>query len=106
MATNGRSLPAQPLVVAEKDNKKSAIDRIHSVEGYFGELCTLTSSFIKKSATIRDKYDDFGRVIRHIGEVEASHGALSESLINYAKVMTLMADVKEIEVQRMQTKVN
>lgn len=54
---------------------------------------------------IREKYDELGRVIRNIGDTESGNASLSQGLINYAKVMTLMADVKDLEVQRLQSKV-
>lgn len=54
---------------------------------------------------VRDKYDDLGRVIRNFGDTESANESFSVALVNYAKAMTLMADVKDIEVQRLQTKV-
>lgn len=57
------------------------------------------------SNRIRDKYDELGRVIRNFGDSESGNATFSEGLINYAKAMTLIADLKDIEVQRMQSKV-
>lgn len=54
---------------------------------------------------IRDKYDDLGRVLRNVGDLEMGNESFSDGLINYAKAMTLLADVTDIEVQRLQTKV-
>lgn len=101
MSSNGRPATLEP----ERDHKKGAIDRINAAENYFGELCSVTSSFTKKTARIRDKYDELGRVLRNVGELETGNESFSDGLINYARAMTLLADVKDIEVQRLQAKV-
>lgn len=91
--------------LTEKDNRKAITERIHSTENHFGELCSVLSSFTKKSARLRDKHDEIGGVLKSFADSQEYNETLVDGLTNCAKAMTLLGDIKDIEVQRLQTKV-
>lgn len=55
---------------------------------------------------MRDKYDDIGRIVRGYSDVSRFNDTLFNGLLNFSKSCTLLADVKDMEVQRLQSKVN
>lgn len=55
---------------------------------------------------LRDKYDDIGRIVRGYSDVSRFNDTLFNGLLNFSKSCTLLADVKDMEVQRLQSKVN
>lgn len=55
---------------------------------------------------LRDKYDNIGRIVRGYSDVSRFNDTLFNGLLNFSKSCTLLADVKEMEVQRLQSKVN
>lgn len=54
---------------------------------------------------LRDKYDDLSLILKNCSEAERSSETLSSGLLNYSKAFTLLGDVKDIEVQRLHSKV-
>lgn len=54
---------------------------------------------------LRDKYDDLSRVLKSYGDDVQCNETLSKGLLNYSKAYTLIGDVKDLEVQRLQTMV-
>ncbi|XP_031619179.1 protein FAM92A-like [Contarinia nasturtii] len=87
-----------------QDGKKMIFDRIQMTENFFGDLCSELSSFTKKKARLRDKYDELGRIFRGYAESARFNETLFNGLLNYSKSCTALADIKDIEVRRLQSK--
>lgn len=54
---------------------------------------------------LRDKYDDLSLVLKNYGGAVRFNDTLSNGLLNYSNALSLLGDVKDIEVQRLQLKV-
>lgn len=54
---------------------------------------------------LRDKYDELSRVFKHYADAEEFNETLFDGLTSYSKALTLLGDIKELEVQRLQSKV-
>lgn len=114
-----------------QDEKKMIFDRIQITENYVGDLCTELSSFTKKKARfdfasfgitcdfcliidfcnhfihrLRDKYDELARILKDYADTARFNETLFNGLLNYSKSCTLLADNKDMEVQRLQSKVH
>lgn len=54
--------------------------------------------------SVRDKFDDLSELLNHYANLEGFHETLSNGMVNYSKALTLLADAKDIEIQRLQLK--
>lgn len=61
--------------------------------------------FIHFFSRLRDKYDDLSLVLKNFGEAVRFNETLSNGLLNYSKAFTLLSDVRDLEVQRLHSKV-
>lgn len=113
-----------------QDGKKMIFDRIQLTENFFGDLCSELSSFTKKkarfginificnlsiinfngffahSSRLRDKYDELAHIFKGYADTARFNETLFNGLLNYSKSCTFLADIKDMEVQRLQSKVN
>lgn len=71
----------------------------------FSANIVCAGSKISNLHRLRDKYDELGRLFKLIADNDEFNETTSDGLMNYSKAMTLLGDVKDIEVQRLQTKV-
>lgn len=67
MTSNGKNIDNASFVVTDVPSE------------YDGNFCTLTTCYIKKVATAREKHGEFRRVSQHMGEAKANHDALSDT---------------------------
>lgn len=109
----------------KENNKKMIFDRIQGIENSFGALCTEVSSFAKKKARwattasltfstrcwtiplfrLRDKYDELSGLFKQAADMEECNETLHNGLGSYSKALTLLADINDLEVQRLHGKV-
>lgn len=54
---------------------------------------------------MRDKYDELSVIFKRYGDSEEFNKSLAAALNSYSRAMTQLADVKEIQVQRLQSHV-
>lgn len=54
---------------------------------------------------LRDKYDELARIFKGFADTVRFNETLFNGLLNYSKSCTLLADIKDVEVQRLQAKV-
>lgn len=54
---------------------------------------------------LRDKYDELARIFKGYAETTRFSETLFNGILNYSKSCTFLADVKDMEVQRLQSKV-
>lgn len=60
---------------------------------------------MKLVTRLRDKYDDMARIFRGYADSTRFNETLFNGLLNYSKSCTLLADTKDMTVQRIQSKV-
>lgn len=54
---------------------------------------------------LRDKFDELSGLLKQAADVEDGHETLHNGLGSYSKAMTLLADINDLEVQRLHGKV-
>lgn len=54
---------------------------------------------------LRDKYDELARIFKVYSDTTRFNETLFNGLLNYSKSCTFLADITDMEVQRLQTKV-
>lgn len=57
------------------------------------------------SFRLRDKYDELARIFKAYADTTRFNETLFNGLLNCSKSCTFLADIKDVEVQRLQAKV-
>ncbi|RLU18453.1 hypothetical protein DMN91_009164 [Ooceraea biroi] len=82
-------------------------DRITGVEKHFAKLCTIFAAFTRKAARLRDKSDEFAKVIQVYGDSKTINRSMSTGLANFSATLSVVGDYsRDAEVQRLDTKVS
>ncbi|RLU18454.1 hypothetical protein DMN91_008811 [Ooceraea biroi] len=80
-------------------------DRITGVEKHFAKLCTIFAAFTRKAARLRDKSDEFAKVIQVYGDSKTINRSMSTGLANFSATLSVVGDYsRDAEVQRLDTK--
>lgn len=91
---------------ASEYQSKFILERINATDKHFSHLNLAISAFAKQEARVRDKQDGIAKVMAHFSDTEAFNLTLAHGMGNLAKAMTLMADMKDLEVRRLTNKVS
>lgn len=84
---------------------KFILERINATDKHLAHLNLAVSALIKQESRVRDKEDGIAKIMAHYSETEAFNLTLAQGVGGLAKAMTLLADLKDIEVRRLATKV-
>lgn len=80
--------------------------RVRNTEECFMQLQSIVNDIALKEAEIRDKLDEFSKVLLSFGKNgQSGNITLESALQNLAHNMTLLADAKAMEVKRLKIKV-
>lgn len=72
----------------------SVSETISDISYFCGNFCSL-----------RDRYDEIGRILKIYGEAMRPNESLSTGLLEFSNTCTQLGDVQDIAVQRIQSKV-
>ncbi|XP_063614897.1 CBY1-interacting BAR domain-containing protein 1-like [Penaeus indicus] len=80
-------------------------ERIAGVEKHFGQICTSLGAYTRKTARLRDKGDEVSTALLRYGEVENLNKSLRSSLCETADTLAAVQDFRNVEVERLESRV-
>lgn len=80
-------------------------ERIARVEKHFGQICTSLGAYTRKTARLRDKGDEVSTALLRYGEVENLNKSLRSSLCETADTLAAVQDFRNVEVERLESRV-
>lgn len=91
---------------ANEQQTKFIQERINVTEKNFATLQIGSLGVIREDARLRDKLDSFAKVLADYGQMEAFNLTLAHGLNSLANAVTFIADIRDLEVERMTAKVS
>ncbi|XP_042891592.1 protein FAM92A-like isoform X2 [Penaeus japonicus] len=99
------SASSSSLSKVHTNQTKFIQERIAGVEKHFGQICTSLGAYTRKTARLRDKGDEVSAALLHYGEVENLNKSLRSSLCETADTLAAVQDFRNVEVERLESRV-
>ncbi|XP_055891366.1 CBY1-interacting BAR domain-containing protein 1-like [Biomphalaria glabrata] len=80
-------------------------DRISHIEQHLSQLCSLASSYTRKTAKLRDKGDLIAKEFLEFSEYEKWNPSLSAGMAKFAENVSAVQDYREAEIKRLEVKI-
>lgn len=80
-------------------------ERILLTEKNFSQIYQIFSEYIRKTARVRDKCDEISKAFVTYSENEEINKTLSNGLANFALSFSILGDLGDLRVQKIETKV-
>ncbi|KAK8735683.1 hypothetical protein OTU49_005264 [Cherax quadricarinatus] len=80
-------------------------ERISGVEKHFGHMCSALGAYTRKTAKLRDKGDELSKTFMAYGEVEHLNKSLRSALCETADTLAAIQDYRNVEVERLESRV-
>ncbi|XP_045620351.1 CBY1-interacting BAR domain-containing protein 1-B isoform X2 [Procambarus clarkii] len=80
-------------------------ERISGVEKHFGQICNALGSYTRKTAKLRDRGDVLSKTLLDYGEVENLNKSLRSALCDTADTLAAVQDYRNVQVERLETRV-
>lgn len=80
-------------------------ERISGVEKHFGHMCSALGAYTRKTAKLRDKGDELSKTFLAYGEVEHLNKSLRSALCETADTLAAIQDYRNVEVERLESRV-
>ncbi|XP_071522704.1 CBY1-interacting BAR domain-containing protein 1-like isoform X8 [Panulirus ornatus] len=93
------------LSKVNSDQTKFIQERIAGVEKHFAQICSALGAYTRKTAKLRDKGDEVSQTLMDYGEVENLNKSLRSALCETADTLAAVQDYRNVEVQRLETRV-
>ncbi|KAK6982764.1 protein FAM92A1 [Biomphalaria glabrata] len=90
-----------------RSEKQSKViqDRISHIEQHLSQLCSLASSYTRKTAKLRDKGDLIAKEFLEFSEYEKWNPSLSAGMAKFAENVSAVQDYREAEIKRLEVKI-
>lgn len=90
----------------ESENQSKFIqDRISATEKHFGQMCETFSSYIRKTARLRDKGDQISKDLVSYVEGETLNPSAKKHFTEFAQELSAIQDYRNAQVTRLESKV-
>ncbi|WAR13155.1 FA92A-like protein [Mya arenaria] len=98
-------LPKQVCRPKSESQSKFIQDRISAVEKNFGQMCDTFSSYIRKTARLRDKGDQVSKDMMAYVEGETLNPSAKKQYTEFSQNLAAIQDYRNAQVTRLETKV-